>query len=542
VNLADFLATRTPPPSDLELLRRRPCHTHVDTLDVDDSRRPLFPVQRLALSVLRERGRLFGCIGVGHGKSAITYLAQRVTGTRRPLVVSPASMVGALRHEWAVHCTPYYGGTPPPVVSYEFVSHPNHQSWVEDYAPDLVMCDEGHALRNRRGAGAGRLLDWMFRPGVLSGILSGTLLGASLADYFHLLDAVLGDESPVPRHYLERTALADVCGARTEYTDQEAALVEPFTSYWCDLEPGASLRDRTRNAWRRRLETLPGIVVTTETSCDATLVLERVPFDLPPNVVTAMQEVEDYLERPDGSELSSLTQSVPTQRQLALGFYYAYPNPPDPEWSVARTEYQREIRRALGHRRWGDSPYHVLRSAPEGSPVRLAYARWTQAELNYPRGERYTVWYSEHLFDALEKWLDAHPRGCLWFLHTEAIADALRERGYDVWDHGRPQPTEWVPRAAFSRAYAKGSNLQAWTEALVLEFPAGGRTAEQLLGRHHRQGQDADVVTFCYLGNWVFDRAVEAATNDAQLPHSQGTVQKLCIATRVGHGEEVGGA
>ena len=76
---------------------------------------------------------------------------------------------------------------------------------------------------------------------------------------------------------------------------------------------------------------------------------------------------------------------------------------------------------------------------------------------------------------------------------------------------------------------AEGRNLQAWHRNLVMAPPPQGRTWEQLLGRTHRSGQEADeVLVTVYLGCLEQLEAFRQATWDAEYIESSQQAQKLC--------------
>ncbi len=85
-------------------------------------------------------------------------------------------------------------------------------------------------------------------------------------------------------------------------------------------------------------------------------------------------------------------------------------------------------------------------------------------------------------------------------------------------------------------SHGTGRNLQANNESLILSFPGSGKVCEQLFGRTHRYGQEADEVYIdFYAPNVDTQKAVEKACRDARyIEQTQGSPQKLCYATWIG--------
>jgi hypothetical protein len=86
-----------------------------------------------------------------------------------------------------------------------------------------------------------------------------------------------------------------------------------------------------------------------------------------------------------------------------------------------------------------------------------------------------------------------------------------------------------------STACRRGFNLQAWNQNLILNWQPVGKYCEQLIGRTHRYGQQADHV---YVGVLVTGEeqreGFEQARRDAAyIEQTTGQRQKLCLADRI---------
>ena len=91
------------------------------------------------------------------------------------------------------------------------------------------------------------------------------------------------------------------------------------------------------------------------------------------------------------------------------------------------------------------------------------------------------------------------------------------------------------PCAASIRAHGEGKDLVQWDRALLVTFPSSGKVAEQVLARHHREGQLSDEVVFEYYEHHEGLRnAVAKATSNAEFMRSTtGQEQRLLLATRL---------
>ena len=106
----------------------------------------------------------------------------------------------------------------------------------------------------------------------------------------------------------------------------------------------------------------------------------------------------------------------------------------------------------------------------------------------------------------------------------------MAEAGIPVYGAGH-YPPEKGPTCAMSiRAHGVGKNLQhGWSNQLVVEPPSSGNVWEQLLGRTHRPGQQADTVRVTvYTHTPAFRDAVLKAKKDAHyIQDTTGSRQKL---------------
>jgi hypothetical protein len=136
-------------------------------------------------------------------------------------------------------------------------------------------------------------------------------------------------------------------------------------------------------------------------------------------------------------------------------------------------------------------------------------------------------------------WMDEE-KGICWVEHVEYGRElaartgiayyqraGLNEKKQLIDDH--PKGT---PLIASIASNAEGRNLQAWSTNLVTSPPTSGALWEQLLGRCHRDGQEADEVTYTLLISLAEQAAAfDRARADARtISDTIGQEQKLCYA------------
>lgn len=502
-------------------------------------RQRLRTIQAIALYEAAHLGGLFAPIRVGGGKTLLSALLARMwAGVTRPLVLVPAALrektraeFSDLRRDWAL----------PPFIrveSYETLSTVGGAALLDQYEPDVIVADEAHKLKRLDSActkRVGRYLRARHRAGrpVHFCGMTGSATTRSIREFAHLAGWALGDAAPVPSDW----------GAVDEWSRALDVAVADHRR----LLPGALsvLRSHPtqeiRIAYRDRLTQSPGVVATQEAPLPIGLRIRTHTLEHPPEVRTAFAGLRSTWETPDGWPCADGVEVWRHARELAAGYFYVWhPRPPEP-WRAARRAWAAASREIIAHnRRHLDTELQARQATHEGHyPAAAgALADWlaiapTFEPVTEPR------WISDHAIRWIETWAREAP-GIVW-VGSRAIAEALRERGWPVYAEGavsadgrhvrdsRPSGGSIVASIA---ACGTGQNLQAWSRNLVVGVPPNGGQWEQLIGRTHRDGQAALVVTFDVLLGCVEDRtALERSIDDSRYAESMtGQAQKLVHA------------
>jgi hypothetical protein len=512
----------------------------------DALRRPggeqtLRPVQAQALAELHLVGGLLGLIRVGGGKTLISFLAPHVLPVERPLLLVPAKLRDKTRAEFHVLMDHWH--TPAcgiHVESYEKLGRTQWADFFERYEPDMLICDEVHRLKNVRAAitrRVGRYLDR--KPETHFVGLSGTVAQRSLMDYVHIADWALGSGSPVPRTFedIQQWCCAldeDSLVGDNRFGPGALEILLDGGGYQKSVFGGYHLDD-VRHVVHRRLIETPGVVATTESPIDASLIIDEWlrGYQHAPVVREAFEKLYMDWEDPDGTEFFSAVDVWRCARTLALGFYYRWEPRPPAWWLEPRRKWSATVRQILLRSRSLDSPKQV----EEKFRNTKVFRDWAAVRRRYTPSV-VPVWLDDDVVQKSCEW--GRKEGIVWVEH-QAVASAIEKLGMPFYGQlGRDKagvPIEEAPKgvgiAASIEANKEGRNLQRYCRNLVLTPPTTGQVWEQLIGRTHRDGQLADEVSVdVFFGCKENTRAFIQAKNDAKYQKSiTGSPQKLLEAT-----------
>lgn len=518
----------------------------------------LKPIQAQTLVEAHDSGGLVGELAAGSGKTLITFLLPVIMKSTRTLLLVPAKLREKTFDDWAdlfkhwklppllgVEDTgPAPTGTIIRVQSYESLSHINYASFVDEYDPDLIIADEAHFLSRLKAGRSKRVFRFLknarkqerkvtFVP------LSGTMRRKSFRDCAHLYEAALGKKSPLPVEYpsLEQWCFALDEGVKEETRYKPGALLRLAT----EDEKSAGL-DGVRRAIRRRLVESHGVVATTELSCSLPLTMQVRPISVPNEVRSAMHRLRTAYELPTGDTVDAGIAFWQHAREIASGFAYRWDPPAPKEWLEARRAWNSFVRARLDHpgKLRLDTPLQVWNAVEAGQFGRVVEWEAWKAIRNTFEPKTVPHWISDYLVRDAEAWAK-ETGGIVWVSHTAAYSgedddDVIGNTFRDIPYFGAGDErikTFKGPCAASIRSHGTGKNLTQWSKALIMAFPSSGSTLEQLLARHHRERQQADLVEFYfYLHSKEMFSAVQTAIGDARFQEAtSGSPQRILSAS-----------
>jgi hypothetical protein len=524
---------------------------------------PLRVLQAAMLCEAAEHNGLTASLAVGSGKSwvapmfATDYVPPKYAAKGswpqilcdRPVMLIPPNLrpevhgrvIPTLKNVYRIHPNLK-------VVAYSELQTQAGVKLLEKLKPDLLICDEVHYLKNLTSARTKRVRAYLKEQPQTRFIgMSGTITAKSLRDYWHLMMWSHPMDTPLPMAWRE---LEDWANAIDADVPQEARMPPGVLVEFCTGD------ETPREGLRRRLTETSGVVASTADALGTSLVVRaRRDLTTPSNVQAALADLRAAWITPDGDEIPDPPSLARHAKELALGFYYRWRWPngePDREWLEARAGWRRMVREVVRRGMPGLDTELLVRNATR----RHALPKSLQEDANYalaawdeqskkPEPETEPVWLSDFAMQWVAAWAERE-RGIVWF-EFQAVADALE--AFPVFRHrvfrggtddalvalasGSLGGT--MPIACSAFAHATGKNLQAWNKNLVLTaMPNGGRW-EQLLGRTHRPGQDADEVQCDFLAHQpeAFAAMKDAIESAVYVKETTGAPQKLLLCSAV---------
>lgn len=543
----------------------------------------LKPVQAWALYEMGIVGGLLAHIPVGSGKTAIDLLAPLAlaeVGVRHSLLLAPPNLLVQLERDYRLirehfqvpqlyvaslekrHEVP--GAPKLHVLPYSRLSHPTSSSWIRELRPDAIIADECDKLRDPDGAGSSRVLRYFLERGDTRFCgWTGSLTDSSIVDYAHLAALALRMQSPLP---IDKREVA--VWARALDDSENPGPPGELARFCVDDEE--SDIEKIREGFGQRLAETQGIVISTEASIDIGITITERPAPAIPEIIErALHMVRAMWVRPDtligekyDEELVDPFQVAKVARELASGIFYRWRFDPIngvpqkqtdiDEWRAARKDFNCELRQQLKDREeWLDSPnlcehaaqrFHGQRPKRPDRPEwnSSTWLRWSAIKdkvKHTTQGCRV----SDYLVKDAAEWARTH-LGIVWYGMVEFGEWVAHESGCPLHGGG-PKAGELLEMETGNRtiiasikSHGRGRDgLQAlYSDQLIAQIPTSATMWEQVLGRLHRQGQDAAEVRAEYYAHTdEISAAMETALGRAG--YIKGTLraeQKILIGTR----------
>ena len=500
----------------------------------------LWPAQSAALTEAARADGLFAPLGVGSGKSVCGLLLPVAMNSKNAVILVPPALKKQLitevntiyRRNFVI---PMANIT---VVAYTELSSAKKSEILDEIDPDLIIADECNALANRDAARTKRFLRFArTHPHCRFAFMSGTITSKSITQYAHLIELALRKNSPLPNSYREVQDWAGALDVKPQYVMSPGILMKLCA-------PG----EEVRGGYRRRLVETLGVVATSESAIGTSLIIKRIAPTVPP-------EVEDALERARRTwsvgqdEIASPLDMARSLRQLACGMYlrWVWPNDEiDHAWLEARSAWNKEVRsilkRSILHL---DSPLLCALAAERAHQgIKTAGKVWKSETWEAWREQKNKkpppsepVWISDYLVKHAAAWGRSQKvPAIIWYANTcvgEAIA---KELGLPVYGAGTDSPPRGTKLFVASMAvHGTGKNYQWASSNLITAMPSSGNLFEQVVGRTHRPGQQADEVIVDWYGQTPeVIAAMESVIASAEyVEQSTGQRQKILYATKL---------
>lgn len=479
----------------------------------------LRPVQGAVLCEAGQTGGIFAQIRVGGGKTLLTGLLPLVLGSERPLVIVPSALKEKTLREYEELRLHFQIPRNIRVEGYSRLGRCDETTWedgagvthisssaniIDDYAPDCIIADEAHKLKNIKTAAVARRIAKRLAnfPSTKFCALSGSPAKDSVLDYLHLVVWALRQGAPVPQNPEEWESWAMGLDANVAYEDRpDPRAFEPHFGKVRDVK-------ELRAKFQERFESTPGVIVSLDMYEGSELALEPIVLDTPEETEEHFVNLRtEYLAPDDYSLGDARFQVWGLARQLALGFCYVHdPRPPKP-WLEARKRWCKFVRQILELSDDLDSELQVRRACIEGILPGEAWFEWEAIQDTF-RPNTVPMWFSDHAIKACVKWAnkDHIHGGIVWTEHTEFARRLAKVTGWQYYGeeglNGAGCPIEQADPSKIAiaslKANSEGRNLQMFHRALVTCPMHSGRAWEQLLGREFRDGQKAKRVVYSY--------------------------------------------
>lgn len=510
------------------------------------------PIQSLALIEAARADGLFAPISVGEGKTLITLTLPRALDSKKTVLLVPPR----LKKQLAVESKKYAEHFDLPldriqVISYSELSSAKKENILEESGADLIVCDEAANLRRRSSARTKRFMRFARNnPECRFVFLSGTMTTRSILDYAHLIELALRKNSPLPVGYRELQDWAGAIDVNPPYFMLPGVLLE-----FCEED------EEARDGYRRRMIDTQGVVATSKNQLGTSLLVRRRTLAVPVEVQLRLDEVRKKWSLEDEEFDSPLTKAR-ALRQLACGFFYRWVWPSgekDHDWLEARAEWHREVREKLKQSRKGlDSPLLLSQAAERYFQGKREGVVWNSEHWSRWREEKEkrwlwsngrlkstppteTIWVDDYVIQAAMRWARTDKEPCIvWYEHRavgEALAQASAMPHYGAGTDSSQSKDHAI--ICSIKAQGTGMNLQHYSRNFITSLPPNGALFEQVAGRTHRMGQEADEVWIDWLGHTIeTEDSFASVVSDAEyIQRTFGQPQKALYASCLMEGE-----
>jgi hypothetical protein len=320
----------------------------------------------------------------------------------------------------------------------------------------------------------------------------------------------------------------------------------------CSSQEKMTGREGVRSAVRRRIQETPGVVASQGQSVEASLnIALHLLQGYSQKILDLAKQLHDgilpngdvYIVEGQEGSTTALQARWRIMRTLTSGFWYQWDPQPPKDWLELRSTWKKTVRRLLEEHLPGlESEALVTKAAIQkklGAAAYELYAQW-HAVKDAHKWRVVPVWEDDLVIHYVEDWAKKH-NGLIWVsevalgqrLEKDLGLPYFHEMGRDGLQRAVESMDPSVGSVVVSVASnSEGRNLQAWNDNLVISPPPTGTTWEQVIGRTHRQGQEADEVWVDVLiGCEVEWQCWQQAVKDARYASGIEGPKKLTYAT-----------
>jgi hypothetical protein len=428
-----------------------------------------------------------------------------------------------------------------PLAQLEIETNP-----LEQIQPDLLIADEAHCLANPRSGVTRRVRRALERAAeqgrALFAAMTGTITNRSIKNYAHLARWALGDLAPLPLKYVALQEWASYLdeGQEVTFRPQPGSLVRLVPA---ERQPFI-LQDpltEIRQGFARRVESTPGVISVKGRGCAASLEIELVNHKIQDEgLKEVLAKLRSAWVLPDDRPICDALEYSRHMRELSCGFYYRWKEEPPDAWAAARKAWRQFVNRAMA--KGLDTEMQVAAACTRGLDSGGAYQDWRAIRDTY-RLITEAVWISDEVVKAV---IDIVGRSStaplVWAGHVAALERLGALSGWRVFGAGSGADLEAHVRASTEpvicsiNACADGFNLQARNTSIVLGWPRAGKTAEQLMGRTHRDPTTHDSVRVAAVcATYEASQDLYLSWQDGRyIQDTTGVPQKLVFADHIG--------
>jgi hypothetical protein len=441
-----------------------------------------------------------------------------------------------------------------------------------------------------------RVMNYIERNSPKLVIMSGTLTKSSIKDYWHLIRASLGRYCPLPVSSQMADEWGLVLDSKPTSANGSRAELRPLVEWARAKFPDEDIPDDLsgfRHAYALRLSTCPGVVTSPENMIGTSLIYHNEPVVLDKSkpkhdeLLRHIAKIDQEFVTPNGDEIEHAIHAYKWRYELTAGFYNMlywdeekYPASlleRSKEYHARENDYHHVLRNWIKtYGRDGlDTPLLVagemtrtgskvvgIDDCPCGlCPLRL-YEAWeakkkADFEGRIVRSHK-AVRVCDYKIAAAVKWAKDLPKktgALVWYYHKAIgvwLVEAMKAAGLDVvhcpaGENERVMdPRNWRKVMVLSFAHSEGKNLHkveenrkdefpdlpGFAHNYIVQWPRSATTAEQLVGRTHRDGQAAEELIIERNDSTPFDHENFAAClNDSVYIHQTGSPQKLVYGT-----------